>query len=74
MPRYGTHSGPFRGCLAKSDNKVHLKAIRERKTKKLQIIRKKETIKIRPEINEKEMKETIAKINKSKRLFFEKIN
>ena len=54
--------------------KLTLKAIRERKTKKLQIIRKKETIKIRPEINEKEMKETIAKINKSKRLFFEKIN
>ena len=34
----------------------------------------KETIKIRSEINEKEMKETIAKINKTKSLFFEKIN
>ena len=31
-------------------------------------------IKIRSEINEKEMKETIAKINKTKSWFFEKIN
>ena len=31
-------------------------------------------MKIRSEINEKEMKETIAKINKSKSWFFEKIN
>ena len=30
--------------------------------------------KIRSEINETEMKEMIAKINKTKRLFFEKIN
>ena len=30
-------------------------------------------IKIRSEINEKEMKETIAKINKTKNWFFEKI-
>ena len=29
---------------------------------------------IRAEINEKEMKETIVKINKNKSLFFEKIN
>ena len=31
-------------------------------------------IKIWAEINEKEMKETIVKINKTKSLFFEKIN
>ena len=31
-------------------------------------------MKIRSEINEKEMKETIAKINKTKSWFFEKIN
>jgi len=31
-------------------------------------------IKIRAEINEREMKETIAKINKTKSWFFEKIN
>ena len=33
-----------------------------------------EIIKIRSEINEKEMKETIAKINQTKSWFFEKIN
>ena len=33
-----------------------------------------EIIKVRSEINEKEMKETIAKINKTKSWFFEKIN
>ena len=42
------------------------KAIRERRTKKTQVSRRKEVIKIRSEINEKEMKETIAKINKTK--------
>ena len=36
--------------------------------------RRKEIIKIRAEINEKETKETIAKINKAKSWFFEKIN
>ena len=38
------------------------------------VIRKKETLKIRAEINAKERKETIAKINKAKSWFFEKIN
>ena len=37
-------------------------------------IRRKEIIKIRAEINEKERKETIVKINKSQSWFFEKIN
>ena len=36
--------------------------------------RRKEIIKIRAEINEKEMKEAIVKINKTKIWFFEKIN
>ena len=35
---------------------------------------RKEIIKIRAEINEKETKETIAKVNKAKSWFFEKIN
>ena len=38
------------------------------------VSRRKEIIKIRAEINEKETKETIAKINKTKSWFFEKIN
>ena len=36
--------------------------------------RRKEIIKIRGEINQKETKETMAKINKAKSWFFEKIN
>ena len=43
------------------------KAIRERRTKKtLEVSRREEIIKIRTEINEKERKETIAKINTTK--------
>ena len=38
------------------------------------VIRRKEIIKIRAKINEKETKQTIAKINKTKGWFFEKIN
>ena len=42
--------------------------------KKPKVSGRKEIIKIRAEINEKETKETIAKINKTKSWFFEKIN
>ena len=38
------------------------------------VSRKKEILKIRAEINAKETKETIAKINKAKIWFFERIN
>ena len=38
------------------------------------VSKRKEIIKIRAEINAKETKETIAKINKAKSWFFEKIN
>ena len=38
------------------------------------VSRRKEIFKIRAEINAKEAKETIAKINKAKSLFFERIN
>ena len=38
------------------------------------VSRRKEILKIRAEINEKETTETIAKINKAKSWFFEKIN
>ena len=42
--------------------------------KNLRVSRRKEITKIRAEINAKETKETIAKINKAKSSFFEKIN
>ena len=38
------------------------------------VSRRKEIIKIRAEVNEKETRETIVNINKTKSLFFEKIN
>ena len=38
------------------------------------VSRRKEILKIRAEINVKETKETIAKINKAKSWFFERIN
>ena len=38
------------------------------------VSRRKEIIKIKAKINAKESKETIAKINKAKSWFFEKIN
>ena len=38
------------------------------------VSRRKEILKIKAEINAKETKETIAKINKTKSWFFERIN
>ena len=61
-----------RGISNKQPN-LTPKAIRERRTKTPNFSRRKEIIKTRSEINVKEMKESIAKINKTKSLFFEKI-
>ena len=52
---------------------LHLKQLeKEQKTPK--VSRRKEIIKIRAEIHEREVKETIAKINKAKSCFFQSIN
>ena len=56
------------------DLTLHLKQLEKEEQKTPKITRRKEIIKIREEINEKEMKETIVKINKTKSCFFEKIN
>ena len=53
---------------------LHLKQLEKEEKKIPKVSRRKEIIKIRSEINEKEMKETIAKINKTKSWFCEKIN
>ena len=53
---------------------VHLKQLEKEEMKNPRVSRRKEIIKIRAEINEKETKETTAKINKAKSWFFEKIN
>ena len=53
---------------------LQLKQLDKEEMKNPRVSRRKETLKIRAEINAKETKETIAKINKAKRWFFEKIN
>ena len=53
---------------------LYLKHLEVEEMKNPRVSRRKEIIKIRAEINEKETKETIAKINKAKNWLFEKIN
>ena len=53
---------------------LHLKQLEKEEMKHPRVSRRKEIIKIWAEINAKETKETIAKINKAKSWFFEKIN
>ena len=53
---------------------LHLKQLEKEEQKNPKVSRRKEIMKIRLEINEKEMKEMIAKINKTKSCFFQKIN
>ena len=53
-------------------NNLNLKQLEKEEMKNPRVSRRKEILKIRAEINAKETKETIAKINKSKRWFFEK--
>ena len=53
---------------------LHLKQLEKEEMKNPRVTRRKEIIKMRAEINEKEIKETIAKISKGKSWFFKKIN
>ena len=53
---------------------LHLKQLEKEEQKNPRVSGKKEIIKIRVEINEKEMKETVVKINKTESWFFEKVN
>ena len=53
---------------------LHLGQLEKEEMKNPRVSRKKEILKIRAEINAKGTKETIAKINKAKSWFFEKIN
>ena len=53
---------------------LHLKQLEKEEQKHPKVSRRKEIIKIRSEINEKEMNGTVPKINKPKSWFFEKIN
>jgi len=53
---------------------LHLKKLEKEEMKNPRVSRRKEILKIRAEINAKETKETIVKINKAKSWFFERIN
>ena len=53
---------------------LHLKQQEKEEMKNPRVSRRKEILKIRVEINAKETKQTIVKINKAKSWFFEKIN
>ena len=53
---------------------LHLKQLEKEEMKNSRVSRRKEITKIGAEISSKETKETIAKINKAKSWFFEKIN
>ena len=71
---------PIQACLRKQEkaqtNKLtlHLKQLQREEQTRPKVSRRKEIIKIRAEINQKEMKKTIEKINEIQSWFFEKIN
>ena len=52
---------------------LHLKQLEKEEMKNSRVRRRKEILKIRAEINVKETKETVAKINKAKSWFCERI-
>ena len=53
---------------------LHLKQLEKEEMKNPRVSRRKEILKIRAEINAKETNKTIAKFNKTKSWFFERIN
>ena len=53
---------------------LHQKQLEKEEMKNLRVSRRKEILKVRAEINAKETKETITKINKAKGWFYEKVN
>ena len=70
----------IQACLKKQEESqinnltLHLKQLEKEEMKNPRVSGRKEILKIRAEINAKETKETIAKINKTKSWFFERIN
>ena len=70
----------IQSCLKKQERHrvdsltLHLKQLEKEEQKPTKISRRKEIIKIRAEINGKEMTETIVKNNKMKSWFFENVN
>ena len=68
----------IQACFRKQEknqiNNLNLHLLAKEEMKNPRVSRRKEIIKIRAAINEKETKEALAKINKTKSWFFEKIN
>ena len=70
----------IQACLKKQEKSqinnltLHLKQLEREEVKNPSVSRRKEILKLRAEINAKETKEIIAKINKTKSWFFERIN
>ena len=70
----------IQSCLKKQEKHridnltLYLKQLEKEEQKNPKISRRKEIIKFCTEIHDKEMKEIIVKINKTKSWFFEKIN
>ena len=71
---YGYTSLPQETRKISNNPTLHLKELEKEEQTKPKVSRRKEIIKIRAEINEIETKKPIAKINKTKTWFFEKIN
>ena len=75
IPKGKLHSNT--GILKKQEKSqinnltLHLNQLEKEEMKTPMVSRRKEILKIRAEINAKETKETIAKINKAKNWFFE---
>ena len=69
----------IQACLKKQEKSqvnltLHLKQLEKEEMKNPRVSRRKEIIKIRAEINEKETKEALPKISKTKSCFSEKID
>ena len=65
---YSNTNSPQEQEKSQINNQIlHLKQLEKEEQRKPKVSRRKEIIKIRSEINEKERKETTAKINKNKR-------
>ena len=58
----------------KKPNSTPIKKLEKEEMKNHRVSRRKQILKIRAELNANETKETLAKINKAKSWFFEKIN
>ena len=78
---YGKLKSVLRGRIIAIQDKsqinnltLNLTQLEKEEMKNPRISRRKEILKIRAEINVKETKETIAKINKAKSCIFEKVN